>query len=455
MKVLIVGRYVQPGINSNQHSITYGQALSLKLDHGVDVEILTWPFNDAWTLPIPDKRAGVLIPPMRFETGHLVYHVINPPDEWNERPLLSDTWDAAVAFGMRLLAVIHPDIVHLQSWFGLWWILESAQRLGIPTVYTNFDWGMACLRTVLVMGDNSLCDGQLSIQKCAQCILQGRGFIGKANEFIVTTAVGRMLMAAAYRSPWKSLLERYQALRIPVRMRVDLNLHRAKKVLSRLDAMFTPSKFGRGFFSQLGVPLDRIQVKPWYHDPAMLPKTIHSDQKFTITYIGRVSPEKGVHLVFEALARAQLKTVVQLRIVGANTSTYCTKLKQKYATMVGMHMVEWLGWSEVGPLFLSTDVTIIPSACMDNTPLVLVESMSYKVPVIATKIPPIEELVIEGQNGYLAGYMSVDSFAAAIERAVADKDRIRNGHLSFPRVETNREYTLAVKNTYLMIASRR
>lgn len=454
MKVLMVGRYVQPGIKFC-HSVTYRQALSLKLDHGVDVEILTWPLNDLWTLPVPEKIAGCLIPPMSLEAGGLIYHVVNPPNEWNERPLPPDTWDSAVTFGMRLLAVIRPDIVHLQSWFGLWWILESAQRLGIPTVYSNHDWGIACLRTVLVMGDDSLCDGRLSVEKCAQCILQGRGFIGKANELIAETTVGRMLIEAVYRSPLKPVFERHGAVRLPARVRVDMNLSRAKKVLSRLDAMFTPSKFGCNFFSQLGVPMDRIQVKPWYHDPSNLQKTIHPAQPFTITYIGRVSPEKGVHLIFEALARVKLNEVVQLRIAGANASAYCVELKQKYATMAGMHMVKWLGWSEIEPLFLSTDVAIIPSACMDNTTLVLVESMSYKVPVIATKIPPIEELVIEGQNGYLADYMSVNSLAVAIERAVADKDRIRTGSLSFPKMDTGREYTLAVKNTYLMIANRR
>lgn len=453
MKALIVGRYSQPGIKFTQ-SITYRQALSLKLDHGVDAEILTWPFNDLWTLPVPEKIVGCLIPPMTLKEGGLIYHVVNPPDEWNERPLLQDTWDRAVTFGMRLLEVMRPDIVHLQAWFGLWWILESAQRLGVPTVYSNQDWGIACLRTVLVMGDDSLCDGQLSIEKCSKCILKGRGFIGKTNELITETTVGRILIEALYRSPLKMILERYGAVRLPVRVRVDMNLSRAKKILSRLDAMFTPSKFGCNFFSQLGVPLDRIQVKPWYHDPAELQKKIHPSQSFTITYIGRVSPEKGVHLIFEALARVKLNEVVQVRIAGANTSAYCVELKKKYGSQVGDHKVEWMGWSEIEPLLLSTDVCIIPSVCMDNTTIVLVESMSYKVPVIATKIPPIEELVIEGQNGYLADYMSIDSLAAAIERAVADKDRIRTGSLLFPKMDTSREYTLAVKNTYLMIANR-
>jgi len=449
----MVSRHVQPGIIYSNANV-YRQAKSLNIDHGIDVEILTWPFNDLWTGAIPVKAAGRTTPPLRIETGGLVYYVINPPDEWNERPLPAHTWDDAVAFGIRVLQALCPDIVHLQHWFGLWWMLESAQSLGIPTIYSNHDWGIACLRTLLVMGDNSLCDGQLSVEKCSQCIMQGRGYIGKANELVAETTMGRVLIEAVYRSPLKPVFEKHGAVRLPATVRVDQNLSRVKKVLSRLDALFTPSEFGRNFFSQLGVPTDRIQVKPWYHDPTQTRKTINPTQPFTITYIGRVSPEKGVHLILEALTGVKLDEPVQLRIAGANTSAYCIELKKKYGKRIGVHKVEWMGWSEIEPLFLSTDVAIIPSTWIDNTPLSLVEALSYKIPVIATRVPPIVELVIDGQNGYLADYMSVGSLAAAIERAVADKDCIRAGSLSFPNMDTCREYTLAVKNTYLMIANR-
>lgn len=450
MKVLMVSRYVQPDgkfMNSN----VCRQATSLRIDHGVNVEILTWPFNDLWTGLIPEKTVGCAVPPICLEAGGLVYHVINPPGEWNERVLRTQIWDDAVAFGVRILEALRPDIVHLQHWFGLWWILESAQRLGIPTVYSNHDWGMACLRTVLVMGDDSLCDGQLSVEKCSRCIWQGRSFIGKANELVAETAVGRGLIQAVYRSPLKPVFERRGAVRLPVRDRVELNLSRAQRVLSNLAAMFTPSEFGRIFFSQLGVPTDRIQVKPWYHDPIQTRKTIKPSQPFTITYIGRVSQEKGVHLIFEALGRVKSSEPIQLRIAGANTSSYCGELQRTYATQVGAHKVEWLGWSEVEPLFLSTDVCVIPSTWIDNTPLSLVEALSYKVPVIATRVPPIEELVTDGQNGYLAEYNSVESLTAAIQRAAGDKAYIRSGSMPFPKMSTCREYTLAVRDEYLSI----
>jgi len=448
MKALLVSLYAQPDLRFSNTNV-YRQASSLKADHGVDVEILTWEFDHQGKGSIAKKATRCTVPPIRSELGGLIYHLINPPNEWSELTLKPSTWEDAVAFGVGVLEALRPDVVHLHHWRGLWWILESAQRLGIRTVYSNHDWGLACLRTILVMGDGALCDGRLWADKCTRCIWKGRSVVGKLNEVVAETAIGRSLIDAVYWSPLGHVFEQRGAVRLPLRKRVESSLDRAQRILSKLDAMFTPSEFGRRFFSQLGTPLDRIRVKPWYYDPIRTGKVIEPSQPFTIAYVGRVSPEKGVHLIFEALERVRSPEPIRLMVAGANTSEYCVGLRRKYPGQVGLHAVEWLGWSEIEPLFRSTDVSIIPSTGIDNTPLALVEAISYRIPVIATRVPPIEELVVAGENGYLADYGSVESLASAIESAVADKDRIRSGAISFPMVSSCREYTLAVKDAYV------
>jgi len=447
----MVSRYVQPGIKFSNSNV-YRQAKSLQLDHGVEVEILTWPCRDGWQGSMPQPGSGMSIPPMQVEVEGLKFHVIDPFREWNERVLRSQTWEEAVRFGARILDSMCPDIVHLQHWSGLWWMLEAAQRCGIPTVYSNHDWGIACLQTILVMGDNALCDGRVSYEKCAVCIWKGRGILGKANEVVAQTAAGRSVVNAIYRTRLGFMLNRVGAVRMALGERVQEHLARHRRVLGNLKAMFVPSEFARRFFVQCGVKNDRVQVLPWYHDPVSKCKIVVDQQPFTITYVGRLSPEKGVHQIFEAFGRLTAVESITLRIAGANTSSYAAGLMRKYESRIGLHRVEWLGWSEIEPLFLSTDVSVVPSTWIDNTPLSLVESLSYSVPVVATKVPPIQELVIEGQTGYLADYNSVDSLASAIRRAVMDRPRIRSGTLKFPRISTCREYTLALKNAYTEIA---
>ena len=233
--------------------------------------------------------------------------------------------------------------------------------------------------------------------------------------------------------------------------RTAINYARAKRLLTKLQHCFTPSEFGRQFFTQLGVQSDRVSVMPWYHDPVSINKTVQDDQPFTITYIGRVSPEKGVHLIFAALESVHGVPPVQIRIAGANDSEYCRTLKAKYPNYVGIHAVQWMDWSEVEPLLNSTDVTIIPSVWIDNTPLSLIEALTYRVPVIATRIPPIEDLVTDDLNAFLVDYLSVDSLADAICRAESKKFHIRADALYFPPVLALNAYMSSVVNIYQKI----
>jgi glycosyltransferase involved in cell wall biosynthesis len=452
MKILFISRYVDPNVGQLKH--VFLPAKSLKEDFGLDVEILTWPQSDPWTGIVPTKMLQV--PPLKVIREGLAYHVFTAPSDWDAISggnVISDAaWEAAVNFGMDVLKSLQPDIVHLHHRHGLWWLLDSAQRLGIPTVYSSYDWGIGCLRTFLVMGDNSLCDGVVEPNKCAQCITTGRGVVGKINEALVEAPWGETFVEFLAKTPLKQELDKRGLVRQSALKRATTNYARATNVLSKLRHCFTPSHFGKQFFTQLGVQSDRVTVLPWYHDPMNVKKTVTADQPFTITYLGRVSPEKGVHLICKALEALTNVEPLVLRITGTNDLAYCTALRTKYPDRIGIHEVQWLGWSEVEALLNSTDVTIIPSIWMDNTPFVMLEALSHQVPVIGSRIPPIAELIKEGNNGFLADYRSVESLTDAIRRAIAKKVQIRDGSMMFEPVLSSKDYLAHFVKAYYHIA---
>jgi glycosyltransferase involved in cell wall biosynthesis len=451
MKILFVSRYVDPySVGSNRN--VFLQALSLVRDFGVNVEILTWPKNDLWTGPVPrvSKNPNLL----EIEREGITYHIFNAPESYDVpaggAELSENDWENAIHFGIKILSKLKPDIVHLQHRHGLWWILESAQRMKIPTIYSNHDWGISCMRTILVMGNKNLCNGVVEPIKCASCIVTGRSrFLGRMNEILVSHPLGELIAEVSVNIPFIGKTFRSHGLLTQNAItRTKIHYDRATRVIERLTHCFTPSKFGSTFFSQLGCPHERITILPWYHNPVSQSKNLKIEQPFTITYIGRVSPEKGVDLIFSALELLNESEPVLLRIAGANESDYCKKLREKYPNSIGVHMVEWLGWSNVEPLFQTTDVTIIPSRWIDNTPLSLIEAISYKTPVIATRVPPIEELIVEGETGFMADFDSVDSLSFAIIRALREKSRIRSGSINFPRMLSLKEYLTRVVKVY-------
>lgn len=449
MKVLFISRFVDPSpVGSNTN--VYRQAKYLNENAvDIDVEILTWPLNDHWSGPTPKKTCP--IPPLKAEREGLIYHVIAAPLAWNEVTCVIDdkSWEKAVLYGIKVLKALRPDIVHLQHRHGLWWLLDSAQRLNIPTVYSNHDWGLACLRTVLVKSDGSLCDGVVEPSKCADCFRQRSSAIGLLNEKVAENIVGSMSLRVAKKTPLlgKALIQKNVVFESAL-ARSNRNYTRAKNVISKLRWCFTPSKFGAGFFKRMGCELDRITILPWYHDPVEENHTSMNDQPFIITFIGRISPEKGLQEIFSALEKLTCIDPIILRIVGAVNSEYAVTLKSQYAKFVGCHSVEWKGWSEVEPFILSTDAVIIPSQVMDNTPLVLIESLAYRVPVIVTNIPTITDLVQEGASGFFAEYKNSYSLSDAIRRAVSKKDAIRSDSLVFPGIISLGEYMARVIDVY-------
>jgi glycosyltransferase involved in cell wall biosynthesis len=399
--------------------------------------------------------------PYTEEIDGIVHHFLRPDKRMKVptggRVMMNADWEHAVEFGMGLLSSIGPDILHAHQIHTSWWILESAQRLGIATVYTNHNFGIPCLRSVLSMGDGSLCDGVVEAGKCGRCLEEGYyRRLDRLNEALVKRRFGRALVKAALNAPYVGTYMNEKGwFTEKSSARAETNRRRSERVIGNLSHCITPSSFGAWFFAQIGCPPDRITVLPWHHERTETVKSDDKERAFTITYIGRVSPEKGVEQVFSALERLQDLEPIRFRVTGANKSDYCRRLKERNPTHVGTHRVEWMGWVDVRPLFRDTDVTIIPSLCMDNTPKALIESIAYNTPVVASRIPTMEEYLVEGETGFLAEFGSVDSLASAIRRAVEAKERIREGKIHFPDFPTLDEYVSHEARIYSRIETER
>lgn len=451
MRVLFASRYVDP-INPQANRNIISQARVLQDEFGIDLEILTWPSNDLWSGPLPDQVPTLDALSVRKEG--LSYRVIIGHSSWDEvaggNVISEKAWETAVIYGVNILTTIKPDLLHLHHRFGFWWLLESARRLRIPTVYTNYDWGIACLRTVLVNSTGDLCDGIVKPEKCAVCIKAGRNRLaGRLNEAFAETLVGQKILSLLDESVVTGEKFRtFGAVSKPALQRTMIHQQRVKKVFKGLGHCVTPSEFGKNFFQQFGIAEEKVTLLPWPHNTIEVePRRSSSAEAFTITFIGRVSPDKGVHLIFEALELLSDIPIVLFRVAGANESEYSAQLQAKYPQFAGKHRVEWQGWSPIDALMRTTDVTIIPSTLMDNTPLTLIEAMAYRVPVIATNIPTFNALLKKG-IGYLAEFNSVESLSGAIKDAVSDQELIRSRRAIFPKILTPNEYGAELLKIY-------
>lgn len=454
MKALFVSQYADPNLVSGNNNV-FRQARALTHELDLRTEILTWPEGDAWSGPRPSQSAAGWSR-LEWVFDAVKYHIVGLPGCFVERVMSEARWRQAVRMGREMLLAIRPDVVHLQHWRGMWWMLEAARSLGLPTVYSSHDWGMGCLRTVLVKGEGGLCDGVVESSKCARCIWRGRGLIGKANEMLAGMPGGESVLSMAGRLFGEKRMLQHEVVRLGLRRRLDLNTRRARESIANLGALLVPSSFAKQFFLQFGVAPEKIHIEPWYSDlsPASSPD---ARERVVCGYIGRISPDKGVRRIFEALLAATDAAPVHLVIAGAIRGAYAEDLQKEFREHAGQHSVEWMGFipnADVHRFYDKVDVVLISSEWMDNTPLSLVESMACKRPVIISDLPTVRDIVQDGRNGFLVKMGSTAALSDAITRVSRLPGSLERMRAAILPVKSTRDYAGVIKSIYSSLPAR-
>lgn len=121
-----------------------------------------------------------------------------------------------------------------------------------------------------------------------------------------------------------------------------------------------------------------------------------------LLFIGRLAAAKGCPVLIEALARAlEAGAAVNLKIVGDGPDRRA--LESRVASLGLEHVVHFTGYqsqSAVAEHLAAADIFVLASFA-EGVPVVLMEAMASSLPVIATQIAGIPELVEDGISGYL------------------------------------------------------
>jgi glycosyltransferase involved in cell wall biosynthesis len=136
----------------------------------------------------------------------------------------------------------------------------------------------------------------------------------------------------------------------------------------------------------------------------------------TMVAIGRLSPEKGFLLLLEAFARAGSADSgrMQLLIVGEGSERQ--RLAQRIAELRLSDSARLAGYVEGADRLLAHAAGFVMSSLTEGMPLVLLEAMQWRVPILATAVGAIPEMLEEGRRGLLVAPGDVDALAAGLAR---------------------------------------
>lgn len=202
-----------------------------------------------------------------------------------------------------------------------------------------------------------------------------------------------------------------------------------------LDALVAPSRFyAQRMADFLNLPLERIRVVPPGlnldgHAPlaeaAQRPRQAASKR---IGFLGRIAPEKGLHLLAEALDMLRDRFGQQVELVAAG---YLGPAERLY--LAGIE--RWLAerrlsgqWRYLGPMdrsekiaFLqSLDVLCVPSVHPEVRGLPALEAWANGVPVVAANLGALAEMLAETGGGLLFRAHDVADLAQSVTRLLED-----------------------------------
>jgi glycosyltransferase involved in cell wall biosynthesis len=143
--------------------------------------------------------------------------------------------------------------------------------------------------------------------------------------------------------------------------------------------------------------------------------------------VGRLSRQKSQHLLVDAVARLR-DLGIDLELVLAGDGELRAELEQRIRDLGLQDRARITGWvsaEQVRELLLGSRALVLASA-MEGLPVVIMEAMALRRPVIVTSVAGIPELVRHGQDGWVVPAGSVQALAQAMREALeAPIDELR------------------------------
>jgi glycosyltransferase involved in cell wall biosynthesis len=187
-----------------------------------------------------------------------------------------------------------------------------------------------------------------------------------------------------------------------------------RRVAAQADAVVVPSRFAGERLRALRAPLDPARVHVVPHVVRAFADGSRAAAGEHVLVAARLAAEKGVDLAVQACARAGLELVV------AGDGPQAGALR----TAGGARFVGRVSTGELADLRARAALAIVPSRSAETFGLAAAEAMADGVPVVATAVGALPELV--GAEGVVAPG-DIAALAAAARARFGDEDAGRAG----------------------------
>ncbi len=150
------------------------------------------------------------------------------------------------------------------------------------------------------------------------------------------------------------------------------------------------------------------------------------EQPARILFLGWINPRKNAVTVVEAAARLiEEFPYLKVRLCGeASDQAYAARLEQ---TIEQLSMGEYvdvcgrLNQSEVAEEIKQASIMVLPSL-QENAPMVVAECMAAGLPVVASNLCGMPDMIDDGDTGYLVDPFDIEAIAGAVKRLLLNDE---------------------------------
>ena len=280
------------------------------------------------------------------------------------------------------IAEFRPDVMHCHNLFPRITVsaYDAAAEAGIPIVQTLHDFRSVCCINGFLFRDGRICE---------LCV-GGSSYWGAWHR--------------CYRDSWLGSFIAARALDVQ---------RRAGTLQQRVGCFIALSEPSRRQFIAAGLPAERIVVKPnFVSDPGTTPTGSRNGALF----VGRLSPEKGLQTLLKAWERIEYP----LRVLGGGPLQLSLSSDlSRWISILGHRPP-----AEVGPAMRQAQFLVMPSESNEGFPMVMVEAFANGLPVIASRLGTMAEVIEDGITGLLFNVGDADDLAAKVSWAITHADRM-------------------------------
>lgn len=224
-----------------------------------------------------------------------------------------------------------------------------------------------------------------------------------------------MLMGVLGNVPYSFTVHGPEEFDRPQFLKISEKIHRAKFVVA--ISSFGKSQLQRWVdFSQW----QKIKIVHCGLESSFYNVDVALPVKPKLVCVGRLCEQKGQLLLIEAAKKlADANVDFELVLAGdGEMRQQVEALIVQYALQNRVTITGWINSEAVRQHILDSQMLVLPSFA-EGLPVVIMEAMSLKRPVISTYIAGIPELIKHGENGWLCVAGDIEDLSQTIQRALS------------------------------------